>query len=144
MAGLFFSPSSILMACKHPTVAVVAILCTSLLPMQGQVTIPRNLPLMPGVGQEAIFKQPAMRKDFRAVDFEVGPASNRSSMLMSVGEGFNTNLDLEAFDLPFLLVSTLIALALMLERFDVTRAEGVVLCLLFGFYLYLRAAGIVT
>lgn len=49
-----------------------------------------------------------------------------------------------AFDLPFLLVSTLIALALMLERLDVTRAEGVVLCLLFGFYLYLRAAGVVT
>ena len=72
MAGLFFSPSSILMACNHPTAAVVAILCTSLLPMQGQVTIPRNLPLMQGVDQEAIFKQPAMRKDFRAVDFEVG------------------------------------------------------------------------
>lgn len=101
MAGLFFSPSSILMACKHPTAAVAAILCTSLLTMQGQVTIPRNLPLMPSVDQEAIFTQPAMRKDFRAVDFEVGPASNRSSMLMSLGEGFNTNLDLEAFDLPF-------------------------------------------
>jgi len=49
-----------------------------------------------------------------------------------------------AFDLPFLLVSTLIALALMVERLDVTRAEGVVLCLLFAFYLYLRAAGVVA
>ncbi len=49
-----------------------------------------------------------------------------------------------AFDLPFLLVTTVIALALMLERLDVTRSEGVVLCLLFGFYLYLRAAGVVT
>lgn len=48
-----------------------------------------------------------------------------------------------AFDLPFLLVTTIIALALMLEQLDVTRAEGVVLCLLFGFYLYLRAAGVV-
>lgn len=48
-----------------------------------------------------------------------------------------------AFDLPFLLVTTVVALALMLEQLDVTRAEGVVLCLLFGFYLYLRAAGVV-
>lgn len=48
-----------------------------------------------------------------------------------------------AFDLPFLLVTTVIALALMLERLDITRAEGVVLCILFAFYLYLRAAGVV-
>lgn len=48
-----------------------------------------------------------------------------------------------AFDLPFLLVTTVIALALMIEQLDVTRAEGIVLCLLFGFYLYLRAAGVV-
>jgi cation:H+ antiporter len=49
-----------------------------------------------------------------------------------------------AFDLPFLLVTTVVALALMLEQLDVTRAEGIVLCLLFGFYLYLRAAGVVA
>ncbi|MEC7946768.1 MAG: calcium/sodium antiporter [Myxococcota bacterium] len=45
------------------------------------------------------------------------------------------------FDLPFLLVTTAIAIALMLEGFDVTRAEGTVLCLLFVLYLYLRIAG---
>ena len=51
-----------------------------------QVAIPQGMPFLPGV-QQAQVHQPLVPKDFRSIDFEVGPASNRSSMLMSVGEG---------------------------------------------------------
>ncbi|TNE84555.1 MAG: sodium:calcium antiporter [Deltaproteobacteria bacterium] len=42
-------------------------------------------------------------------------------------------------DTPFLVAGTVIALALMTERRDVTRAEGVALLTTFALYLYLRA-----
>jgi cation:H+ antiporter len=48
-----------------------------------------------------------------------------------------------SFDLPFTLAATIVALALMFERRDVTRTEGVALITIFGLYMYLRAAGVV-
>jgi len=80
---------------------VAFLLCTIHLSINGQVSIPRNLPFVPELGQDPVLEQQITPKDFRSIDFEVGPTSNRSSMLMEVGQGFNTNLDLDAFELPF-------------------------------------------
>lgn len=87
---------------RRPLIActIFASLCSAWSMVWSQVAIPQGMPFLPGV-QQAQVHQPLVPKDFRSIDFEVGPASNRSSMLMSVGEGFNTNLDLEAFQLPF-------------------------------------------
>ncbi|MEK9983661.1 MAG: hypothetical protein VW879_02870 [Opitutae bacterium] len=89
------------MSSRNPTPAVaVACLITTWSILKAQVAIPEGMPFIPGVNQPQIH-HPVIPKDFRAIDFEVGPTSNRSSINASVAEGFNTNLDLDAFELPF-------------------------------------------
>ena len=98
-----FFAATTLMARNPQTLktTVAFLLCTIHLSINGQVSIPRNLPFVPELGQDPVLEQQITPKDFRSIDFEVGPTSNRSSMLMEVGQGFNTNLDLDAFELPF-------------------------------------------
>ena len=89
------------MSSRNPTPAIaVACLITTWSFLKAQVAIPEGMPFIPGVNQPQIH-HPVIPKDFRAIDFEVGPTSNRSSINASVAEGFNTNLDLAAFELPF-------------------------------------------
>ncbi len=53
------------------------------------------------LGPEPLVEEPLVRPDFRSMNFELGPTSNRSHMQMEIGEGFGTNLDLDAFEIPF-------------------------------------------